>query len=118
MGKKINAGKYTPKSKPDLPSLIRLFDKVEQNDCGCWLWKAHCDKHGYGQVRYNGRTQWSHRVFYSIFKRSIPEGYEVDHKCKERSCCNPDHLRAVPMPTNRRLIVRRAADENQTMPPF
>ena len=25
----------------------------------------------------------------------IPDGFQVDHKCRLRCCCNPDHLRAV-----------------------
>lgn len=31
----------------------------------------------------------------------IPEGYEVDHKCKNRACFNTDHLQLLPASAHR-----------------
>lgn len=36
-----------------------------------------------------------HRFIYRAHKGEIPEGYEVDHMCRNRACCNPDHLQAL-----------------------
>lgn len=33
-----------------------------------------------------------HRYCWEHKHGPIPEGYEVDHKCKNRACCNTDHL--------------------------
>ena len=36
-----------------------------------------------------------HRVIYELVNGPVPEGYEVDHMCNVRACCNPHHLRAM-----------------------
>ena len=30
----------------------------------------------------------------------MPEGLVIDHKCRNRLCCNPDHLEAVTQAVN------------------
>ncbi|MEI6536747.1 MAG: HNH endonuclease signature motif containing protein, partial [Verrucomicrobiaceae bacterium] len=66
--------------------------------------------HGYGNASvgwFNGRVvDVAHRVSYQAFKGEIPRGFEIDHKCRCRSCVNPDHLEAVP----KRVNVRRQFD--------
>ncbi len=64
--------------------------QVEPNT-GCWLWLGHIDCGGYGRFS----SSRAHRVSYERFKGPIPDGYEIDHLCKQRCCCNPDHLEAV-----------------------
>lgn len=34
-----------------------------------------------------------HRTMYQHHHGAIPEGYDIDHICKKRNCCNPKHLR-------------------------
>lgn len=36
-----------------------------------------------------------HRFIYRAHHGPIPEGHEVDHICRNRACCNPDHLQAI-----------------------
>lgn len=36
-----------------------------------------------------------HRWFWELHNGVIPEGYEVDHKCKNRRCFNVDHLQIL-----------------------
>lgn len=115
-GKKINPGKYAPKCRASLGTLRRLLAKIEEDDSGCWVWTGYRDKHGYGQVSIEGKVRWAHRATYAIFKRSIPNEYEVDHRCKNPSCVNPAHLRAVPMKKNR-ASVRKTRPEAE-IPPF
>lgn len=50
---------------------------------------------GYGRVCADGSPQWAHRVSYVAFVGPIPKGLEIDHRCHQRSCVNPQHLRAV-----------------------
>ena len=50
----------------------------------------------------NGVVQ-AHRVSYRAAKGGIPDGLQIDHKCRVRCCINPDHLEAV---TQRENLLR------------
>lgn len=73
-------------------------DYVEQ-DCGwktpCWVWQHGEMAGGYGGVRHDGKTVLVHRLYYARHVGPIPDGLEIDHLCRNRACCNPDHLEAV-----------------------
>lgn len=43
----------------------------------------------------DGQTVAVHRVVYTNFFGYIPGKKQIDHKCKNRKCCNPDHLEMV-----------------------
>jgi hypothetical protein len=43
----------------------------------------------------NGKRKKAHRVAWENAKGPIPKGLVIDHMCRVRSCCNPDHLRLV-----------------------
>lgn len=61
---------------------------------GCWEWQR--SKAGnYGHKWVGGKTVYSHVWYYEQEYGKVPEGLEIDHKCKNPSCCNPDHLEAV-----------------------
>jgi len=62
---------------------------------GCWLWTAAAHPLGYGKFYYKGGNYAAHRYAYERFVGEIPEGQEIDHKCRVPACVNPDHLRAV-----------------------
>lgn len=36
-----------------------------------------------------------HRFVWERSGRAIPEGYEIDHICRNRRCCNLDHLQLL-----------------------
>lgn len=65
------------------------FD-VDEN--GCWIFRGYINtRNGYG---YIGRKP-AHRVYYEKHVGAIPAGLEIDHKCRNRACVNPDHLEPV-----------------------
>jgi len=65
-------------------------DKAAPNEC--WLWRKWCDpKTGYGRFR----NKCTHRLAFEFTYGDIPAGWEIDHTCFVRSCCNPRHLRMV-----------------------
>ena len=71
-------------------------------EVGCWLWTA-ATTNGYGVVQINGKLQRAHRVVYEALIGKIPEGLEIDHLCRNRSCVNPAHMEPV---TGRENIAR------------
>jgi hypothetical protein len=38
------------------------------------------------------RVQFLHRLTWKSRVGEIPDGYEINHTCKNRQCCNIDHL--------------------------
>ena len=77
---------------------------------GCWLWTGEITRWGYAHLSYMGRKLRGHRVAYELYKGPIPEGLELDHRCRQRSCVNPDHLEAVTRSENMRrspLVMRQ-----------
>lgn len=69
----------------------RFWAKVNRSGA-CWEWTGATIS-GYGVFRIHGRTSVAHRVSYAWEHGEIPEGQEVDHKCHNRACVNPGHLR-------------------------
>jgi HNH endonuclease len=62
----------------------------------CWIWTG-CrigPIYRYGSVGVgNGKTQLTHVVMFKMTKGSISG--ELDHLCRNTSCCNPDHVEDV-----------------------
>ncbi len=50
---------------------------------------------GYGKVRLNGKMVGVHRYIWALEHGPIPAGLVIDHICRNRACCNVDHLRLV-----------------------
>lgn len=73
----------------------RIRNGVEVTESGCWEWRRSILAAGYGCIRVDGKTRTTHSVAYEVFKGRVPEGLEIDHLCRNRACCNPDHMEAV-----------------------
>lgn len=79
----------------------RVATRLELGDC--WVWTGAKSSAGYGQVRIDGKLHYTHRLTWESLVGSIPDGKEIDHLCRNRACCNPDHLE----PVDRRTNIRR-----------
>lgn len=78
----------------------RFLAKVRHVE-SCWIWTACTEtRDGYGRFRCNGKSRYAHRVAYELFKKTIPEGLTVDHRCRNRACVNPKHLRLLTRENN------------------
>lgn len=42
-----------------------------------------------------------HRWFFEVAFGLIPDGYEINHLCKNRRCCNINHLEQLPTTEHR-----------------
>lgn len=82
----------------------RFEAKALADDIGdCIIWVGARSKGGYGQLRVDYRLEYAHRLAYEQFVGPVPEGTEIDHLCRVRSCVNPEHLE----PVTRRENLRR-----------
>lgn len=61
---------------------------------GCHTWTRSIAD-GYGVMSVDGKTRRVHRVAYELASGPVPNGLELDHTCRNRACCNPDHLEPV-----------------------
>jgi len=92
----------------------RFWAKVEGGDIdSCWIWIARVRPDGYGSFMMDGGrgTRYAHRIAYEWLRGPVPEGLQLDHLCRQRSCVNPWHLEPVtPMVNVHRSTRTRATD--------
>jgi len=89
-------------ANPDHYSAVDPVQKiVDRCEIGlCWLWQRKRNNRGYGVTGFGGRRWYVHRLMWTHLVGPIPAGFEIDHLCKQRACCNPDHLEPVPGKVN------------------
>lgn len=82
--------------------VARFWSHVDKsNQEGCWVWTGSISSPprgpGYGTFRLDDRTRTAHIVSYLWHhgEDSIPDGYVLDHLCRNQHCVNPAHLDPV-----------------------
>lgn len=73
----------------------RVQKKIAVLPAGCWVWTACKLPSGYGKLWTGSKHDYSHRFVYERLVGPIGDGLEIDHLCRNPSCCNPDHLEPV-----------------------
>lgn len=91
----------------------RFIEKTRQAEDGCIEWTGGLNGAGYGQFYRGGKSSssetgkgYAHRYAYEHYVGPIPEGMHLDHLCRNRKCCNPEHLEPV---TPRENVLRGVA---------
>ena len=88
----------------------KVYSNVEIVDLGyeteCHIWQgSHSGTGrggGYPRMCLSGHTVAVHRVMYTQAHGYIPGKKQIDHKCRNRMCVNPDHLEMVTHKQNQR----------------
>jgi hypothetical protein len=86
---------WSRKKGARVPLTERLRNRIEHGPGDCWTWTGAKNPKGYGNIGVENRTRSVHRVAYETWVGPIPDGYDIDHICRNRSCINPAHLRPL-----------------------
>lgn len=92
------------------PAAERLANKTIKQPDGCWQWTGSGNSDGYSQIQFGGRNVYVHRLAYELANGPIPAGMQIDHRCFNRRCVNPEHLRPTTAKQNNEN--RRGAQRN------
>lgn len=85
---------FDPAVDPKRSREQQFLSSVRVDDNGCWIWTRSQVTNGYGAF-WDGGAITAHRWAYLHFIAPIPEGLQIDHLCRVRLCCNPQHLEPV-----------------------
>jgi hypothetical protein len=81
--------------KPQRSDDERFWSAVDATGV-CWEWTGSLHPSGYGYFTAKGRKSWrAHRFAWTTLMGEIPAHMEIDHRCRNRKCVNPDHLEVV-----------------------
>ena len=93
---------------------------LETTETGCIVPTSHkLNPDGYfryrriGSVKGRSPLVMYHRIVYEDAHGPIPDGFEVDHKCRNRACCNLEHLWVLPRSEHRAKTNKERADDKR-----
>jgi len=68
---------------------------------GCWNFQGSISRTGYGMAKKKGiKATTAHRIAYIEKYGELDDNIQLDHLCRNRKCCNPDHLEPVTREVN------------------
>jgi hypothetical protein len=76
----------------------------------CWKWTEAINDSGYGIIRIGKKSVRAHRFAWELLVDEIPEGMQIDHRCRHRECVRPEHLRVVTNKQNQEHISMRSTN--------
>lgn len=96
----------------------KIAERIEVTDCGyetdCHIWTGPTSGDGrgggYPRMCLDGQTVAVHIVVFTNVHGYVPGKKQIDHKCRNRLCVNPDHLEMVTHLQNQK---RRAAAQRE-----
>lgn len=89
----------------------RFWSRVRMGSAhGCGEWTGAATNEGYGRLNVNGRQMLAHRLSWALANGDIPKKMDVDHRCSNPRCVNPDHLRVVTRSQNMQHLVGARVD--------
>lgn len=89
----------------------RFWSRVRMGSAhACWEWTGAATNEGYGRFNVDGRQMLAHRFSWELANGDIPKKMDVDHRCSNPRCVNPDHLRVVTRSQNMQHLVGARVD--------
>lgn len=87
----------------DLPPFFQ--GRIALSPGGCWLWTGELNRNGYGTyltrpVPGQRKRKMVHIEVYVLLKGEYDRRLLLDHGCRVRNCCNPEHLEPVTVKVN------------------
>lgn len=75
-------------------SALWLREHVGHDDAGCLIWPFYRLPNGYGQLGFEGRMVYAHRMMCELTHGACPDGHEAAHECGNGAlgCVHPKHL--------------------------
>jgi hypothetical protein len=87
-----------PPERLNRGELARFMRYTHQDGAtGCLLWQGPTMPNGYGKHRRSpGHAERAaHRILWEHVNGPIPDGLQLDHRCRTRNCVLPEHLEPV-----------------------
>lgn len=76
---------------------IKPMVRLPRDPAACWEWLGTVDAAGYARKQHRRRSMTAARWMWETLWGALPEALVVITSCGSRTCCNPAHLRAVPL---------------------
>lgn len=106
-------GRFDPETYEEC--VDKFWAKVVKTDT-CWLWTGYIAESGYGNyINRHFNSSRPHIIAFELIEGLIPDGLELDHVCKIKSCVRPheEHVEAVSHTINvRRSSVAKLTDQD------
>lgn len=90
----------TDKFDPQYPTVEESLRTRVKRVGDCIEWTGALTPSGYGSLRVNRVAYYTHRLSWEQANGPIPKGLVIDHICRNPSCLNVDHLRAITQAQN------------------
>jgi len=100
------------KERTSASNMIPVKFSIDENQC--WRSINHrASVTGYSQRHMRGRVIREHVIQYMLLHEitEIPAGHEVHHMCRNKWCCNPEHLEMLPVDEHRRLHLMKPVNQ-------
>lgn len=98
----MKGAQIATRSRVDPEIRFRSKIRVQKNKIiktHCVVWAAG-KSNGYGMFWTGTKCDWVHRWVWEEANGPIPPGYEIDHRCENKSCVRLSHLRLATKPQN------------------
>lgn len=97
--------------RPVMTDEERFWSRVTKTE-SCWNWTGTKSDSGYGLISINGTVNRAHRLAWELLVGPIPEGIHIDHRCMNKSCVNPEHLRHATHKQNSEHLALRSTNKS------
>lgn len=93
--------------------LVKQMPGVDPKLGPCHVWQGSTNQNGYGLFSPTGgrhsRRVVAHKFIFELFEGPVPDGFDLDHKCRVRPCANRTHVQKVTHQVNLFLGERGSA---------